>query len=347
MRQTALIPCYTIASMITVLENPIEGCFVITSDNLVFEVKGVIHPENRVIAYLRYVPSESSESSTGFRKVYNLDERENYLKEKFPEYLWNSEPYGRIMQSVSEDKIASILNPVDCLAQLRDADEVTYLERETVVLANKLVETTEIEWSNIGLTGSQLVGVAGKESDIDLVIYGLTACRKFYSSLCTKIDNITEIKRYSGQLLENHVLFRWEAHTDLHSLLLEIEREKILQGVVGNYHFFIRLVKTPSDLDFVYGDLSYQMMGYKKISGKVLSSNDSIFTPCEYQVECASIPNLEKLISYRGRFTEQVSTGVQFEAFGRLELVTNHRENDQYMQLVLGERSIDYLIPVE
>ena len=312
-----------------------------------FEVKGVVHPENRIIAYLRYVPSESAESSTGFRKVYDLNERENHLREKYPEYLWTSELHGRMVQSVPENKIVSILDPVDCLAQLRDADEVTYLERESVVLARRLVEATEIEWNDIGLTGSQLVGVASKESDIDLVIYGLTACRKFYSGLCTKIDNIHEIRRYSGQLLENHVLFRWEAHTDLRPLLLEIEREKLLQGLVGDYHFFIRLVKTPSDFDYVYGDLSYQMMGYQKISGKVLSSNDSIFTPCEYQVECASIPNLEKLISYRGRFTEQVSTGVQFKAFGRLELVTDNREDDQYMQLVLGERSIDYLIPVE
>ncbi len=333
--------------MITVPESPIEGCFVITSDNLVFEVKGVVHPENRIIAYLRYVPSESPESTTGFRKVYNLNERENYLREKHPEYLWSSKPHGRIVQSVSEDKFVSILNPVDRLTQLRDANEVTNLEHESVALARRLVEVTEIKWSDIGLTGSQLVGVAGKESDIDLVIYGLAACRKFYSSLSTTIGNIPEIKRYSGQLLEDHVSFRWEAHTDLRPLLLEIERAKLLQGLIGDYHFFIRLVKTPADLDYVYGDLSYQMMGYQKISGKVLSSNDSIFTPCEYQVECTSTPNLEKLISYRGRFTEQVSTNVRFEAFGRLELVTDHRVNNQYMQLVLGERPIDYLIPVE
>jgi hypothetical protein len=113
--------------MITVLESPIEGYFVITSDNLVFEVKGVVHPENRIIAYLRYVPSESS--STGFKKVYDLDEREKYLREKYPEYLWNSEPHGRIVQSVSEEKIESILDPVDRLAQMREADEVTHLER--------------------------------------------------------------------------------------------------------------------------------------------------------------------------------------------------------------------------
>ncbi|MHA2119439.1 MAG: hypothetical protein ACW98J_11015, partial [Candidatus Thorarchaeota archaeon] len=318
--------------LIMVLDGPIEGYFVRTTDGLVFEVKGVVHPIDRIIAYLRYVPS--SDSKTGFRKVYNLSEREIYLREMYPDYLWTSESYGRIVQSVSRSKISTILKPIDFLAQLRNSDAITPLEHETITLAEKLVETTEIGWNDIGLTGSQLVGVATEESDIDLVVYGLKACRKFYSRLSTMIDNIPEIKRYSGQLLENHVSFRWESHSDSRPLLLEIEREKMLQGLIGRYHFFIRLVKTPVDLDHVYGDLSYQMMGYQKVSGKILDSNDSIFTPCEYQVECSSIPNLEKLISYRGRFTEKVSTGVQFDAFGRLELVTNQREDNQYMQLV-------------
>ncbi len=331
--------------MITVFESPIEGCFVKTSDNLIFEVKGVVHPENRLIAYLRYVPSV--ESRTGFRKVYNLDDRENYLREKYPDYLWQSESHGRMIQSVPEDKIVSIFDPVDCLTRLRNSDENSDLENESVSLASRLVEVTEIDWSNIGVTGSQLVSVASKESDIDLVVYGLSACRKFYSKLHTSVDSISEIRGYSGHTLEDHVSFRWGALSDLRPLHLKIEKRKLLQGLIGDYHFFIRLVKTPSDLDYVYGDLSYQMKGYRKVSGKVMSSDDSIFTPCEYQVECSSLPDIEKLVSFRGRFTEQVSKGALFEAFGRIELVTNHKEDRKYMQLVLGERPVDYLIPLK
>jgi predicted nucleotidyltransferase len=332
--------------LITVPEGPIEGYFVKTTDDLVFEVKGVVHPKNRIIAYLRYVPS--SDSRTGFRKVYNLSEREIYLREKYPDYLWTSESHGRTVQSVPKGKTSTILNPVDFLAQLRNSDNITPLERETITLTEKLVETTEIRWNDIGLTGSQLVGVATEDSDIDLVVYGLKACRKFYSGLSTMIGNIPEIKRYSGQLLEDHVSFRWETHSLSRPLLLEVEKEKLLQGLIGRYHFFIRLVKTPSDLDYVYGDLSSQMMGYQKVSGKILSSHDSIFTPCEYQVECDdSKVQLKKLVSYRGRFTEQVSAGDQFEAFGRLESVTDHRTGEQHMRLMLGERPEDYLIPLE
>ncbi|MHA2396502.1 MAG: hypothetical protein ACXAC0_07350, partial [Candidatus Thorarchaeota archaeon] len=69
-------------------ENLVEGYFVITKDNLVFEIKGVIHPRNRVIAYLRYVPTTgmASDSDIGYKKVYELTERETYLQNNYPSY---------------------------------------------------------------------------------------------------------------------------------------------------------------------------------------------------------------------------------------------------------------------
>lgn len=336
--------------MITVPKNLIEGHFVTTLDNLIFEIKGIIHPRDRVIAYLRYVPvtSNTSELDTMYKKVYALDERETYLQSNYPSYLWFSEPHGRVVQSVPNDRIKSKLDPVDCLTNLRDCtDEISDLEQASVNLAKKLVKSTGIEWSDIGLTGSQLVGIARKDSDIDLVVYGSDACRKFYSNLCRNIASIMGVERYAGSMLDEHVSFRWGALENLKSILREIERVKVLQGLFEGVHFFVRLAKTPDDLDYVYGDVSYQMKGQQLVSGKVVDCSDSIFTPCEYLIECNDYPKLRKLVSYRGRFTEQISKDTSFEALGRLEMVFNHKENDQYMQLVLGEIPTDYLIPKE
>jgi predicted nucleotidyltransferase len=336
--------------MIMVSENLIEGHFVATLDNLIFEIKGIVHPRNRVIAYLRYVPntSDTSNSNTGYRKVYALDERESYLQNNYPSYLWFSESHGRIVQSVPNDKIKSILDPVNCLTTLRNSpSQISDLEQASVNLSEKLVKATGIEWTDIGLTGSQLLGLARKDSDIDLVVYGLDACRKFYSGLSRNITSITGIKRYTGALLDEHVSFRWGAHKNLKPILKELERVKILQGLFEGFHFFVRLVKTPNDFDYAYGDISYRMKGQQLISGKVIDWSDSIFTPCEYLVECDDLPNLRKLVSYRGRFTEQISENTSFEAVGRLEMATDHKKNEQYMQLVLGELPTDYLIPKE
>ena len=329
------------AALIAVTVNLVEGYFIITVDGLIFEVKGVIHPKNRVIAYLRYVPV-----SDGYKKIYPLDERETYLQNNFPSYLWFSEPHGRMVQSVPKDRIDSILSPVECLRDLREhTGKISNLEQASVNLAEGLVELTRIEWSNIGITGSQLVGIAKSDSDIDLVVFGLDACQRFYSSFSQNYASVAGMERYAGGMLDNHVEFRWGAHASLKPVLREIEREKVLQGLFEGYHFFVRLVKTPDDYDHVYGDLSFQMKGLQIVSGVVIEDSDSIFTPCEYLVKSENVPNLRKLVSYRGRFTEQISQGASFEARGRLEMVTNHKEQNQYLQLVLGELPTDYLVP--
>jgi predicted nucleotidyltransferase len=321
--------------------NLVEGYFIITVDGLIFEVKGVVHPRNRVIAYLRYIPV-----SDGYKKIYALDEREAYLQSNYPTYLWFSNPHGRVVQSVPNAKIKSILDPIDCLKSLRDSTgRVSDLEQSTVNLVEKLVESTKIEWSDIGVTGSQLIGIAKSDSDIDLAVFGLDACRKFYSNLSHKFAAISGVERYNGAVLDEHVEFRWGALTELKPVLREIERTKVLQGLFEGYHFFVRLVKTPDDFGHIYGDVSFQMKGQQLVSGIIIEDGDSIFTPCEYMVKSDDVPNLRKLVSYRGRFTEQISQGASFEARGRLEMVTNHKDDDQYLQLVLGELPTDYLIP--
>ena len=73
---------------------------------------------------------------------------------------------------------------------------------------------------------------------------------------------------------------------------------------------------------------------------------NSIFTPCEYIVECSDIPNLTKFVSFRGRFTEHVEKGMIVEARGRLESVANLQSREKHVQLVLGEKSSDYLISI-
>lgn len=334
--------------MVTVTKKLVEGYFIATVDNLIFEIKGLIHPKDRLIAYLRYIPAKSETPNSGikYKKVYALDERETYLKNKFPVYLWFSKLHGRIVQSVPVNRIKSIFDPVDFLANLRDSyEEISNLEKASVKLVGELVKSTGVRWSDIGVTGSQLIGVAKENSDIDLVIYGAEVCRKFYSNLSENIASLPGIERYARHVLDKHVSFRWGEHKSFKSILRIIEQAKILQGLFEGYHFFVRLVKNPSDIDYSFDDISFQMKGQQLISGKIVENIDSIFTPCEYLVECREFPDLRKLISYRGRFTEQISKDVSFEALGRLETVNNHKEKKQYMQLVLGEQPSDYLIP--
>jgi predicted nucleotidyltransferase len=333
-------------------ETPIEGHFIMTDDDLLFEVKGVVHPRDRVIAYLRYVQDEQGDrqtrSGTRFRKVYNLVERDEILREKYPQYLWLDKKRGRQFQAVPRDRISFILNPTDGLRQLLDmGSHISDLERASRNLAELLVDKTGVDYSDIGLTGSQLVGLSSHKSDIDLVVYGSKPARKIHSSLKGKFDSFPEMIQYHGDLLKMHVRFRWEKHERWTKALQIIESQKVLQGLFRSYDFFIRAVKLPEEIDYRYEDLVIRDKGIQTINGTVTDDSDSIFTPCIYTLETDDTTRIKRLVSFRGRFTEHVFAGETIEARGRLELVTNVNTDESFTQLVLGEDPLDYLMPTQ
>ena len=326
--------------MIRVEEKLVEGYFIKTSDNLIFEVKGVIHPHDRIIAYVRYVPN----SDSSFRKIYDLREREEYLSNGFLGYLWFSKTHGRVLQAVPHKKIVQVLDPIEHIDQIRN--DKSALSIATTNLVELLLDITGIDRTEIGVTGSQLVGVATETSDIDLVVYGESTCRKFYNRLRKKFDKIPGLERYEGELLDAHVLFRWGNLTEHQELLHRIESTKILQGVFESHQFFIRLVKHPQDVGEIFGQIVTENLKTREVHCSIIKDRNSIFTPCTYQVESLDLPKLKQLVSYRGRFTEQVSSGMSVKAMGRLENVVDSSTGENYQQLVLGENPSDYLIPI-
>ncbi len=329
----------------------VEGFFLVTNDNHIFEVKGVVHPKGRVVAYLRYLPDQDgnrvSSSGIRYRKITSLKERENYLQEMDSEYLWFDETRGRLLQAVPLNRIAFVLNPVDCLRQIRDMGRhSSSLQQASLNLVQALTDMTRIEWGAIGLTGSQLVGLASSESDIDLVIYGEKPSRKVYSILKKQFHAIEDLGGYAGEPLDKHVTFRWGENPRWRDVLRKVESDKVLQGLFGGYEFFIRMVKSPDEIGYEYEDFAFHNEGTLAVKCHVTDDHDSIFTPCAYGVQCNKLGNLRRLVSYRGRFTEQVSKGMDVKAKGRLESVTDKRSGEEFSQLVLGEIWDDYLVPI-
>jgi hypothetical protein len=304
----------------------------------------VVHPNNRIIAYVRYVPDvDSDESTPTFMKIYDLHEREKFLEDNFPEYLWYSKYHERILQAVPYKKVQQILDPVEHMVQIRK--DSSPLSISTSKLVDLLLEYTGIDSSDIGVTGSQLVGVSRKTSDIDLIVFGKSACDRFYRNLKNDFDKIPRLSRYSGTLLDEHLKFRWGGLAEYYNSLREIERTKALQGVFESYQFFIRLVKRRKDVTESFGQIITKNSEIRKVQCVVIDDRESIFTPCVYRVESPDFPELRQIISFRGRFTEHVSMGDSVKVRGRLENVVDISRNEKYQQLVLGESSADYMIP--
>jgi len=330
--------------------NPIEGYFLETDENYIFEVKGVLHPKNRIIAYLRYVPYEDGDRKStrgdNYRKLPYLTDREIFLREYAPQYIWFDDIRGRDMQAVPDESISIIYDPIDALRYLRDGNgHLNSIRKSTVELAEILVEYSGISWESIGVTGSQLVGLSNDESDIDLVIYGSKAGRNLFQAMSEIKGAENQVKSYSEETLKQHTVFRWGKKNQHLDTLMKIEKEKKLQGLYHSIDFFIRLVKLPSDLKWQYGDCIYKNMGISTVVCHIVDDSESIYTPSRYQVECNEINDLREIVSYRGRYGEHVMSGMNVEVCGRLEEVTL-RAGDVYKHLILGERPDDFMLPL-
>ncbi len=140
--------------------------------------------------------------------------------------------------------------------------------------------------------------------------------------------------------------FRWKALGRWKSVLQVIESQKAFQGVFSSIDFFVRAVKLPREIGHRYEDLSIKSEGIRETRCSVIDDSDSIFTPCIYLVQCDELPDIKRLVSYRGRFAEHTSRGSFVRARGRLEVVDNDRSGESYQQLVLGESPEDYLLPI-
>ena len=71
----------------------VEGDFIETKDGIIFDVKGFLHPINRTIAYIRYVPL--------FFLLDNI-EHNIELKEKIKSWI-KKEDFKNILQSLKTE----------------------------------------------------------------------------------------------------------------------------------------------------------------------------------------------------------------------------------------------------
>lgn len=331
-------------------EEPIEGYFIVTSDNLIFEVKGVLHPDDRRIAYLRYVPTMNKSlrkrGNMYYIKIYNLLRREEFLQKNYPKYLWYDSTNDRILQSVRHEDVKEILSPVYKISSMQINDgHLTPIHRAAKELVYLLISKSGISSKHIGITGSILAGLTTPKSDIDIVIYGEINARRVFKSLQTDADLQSQIKRYTGTTLDDITRFRWGDCPDWKKLR-EIEKKKVLQGSFQSYPFYIRLVKYPHEIEGKYQDFSFRVIGRGRFLCKIYDDSDSILTPCVYKVDCKNDRRIVQIVSYRGRFTEQAKHGKLVRVEGTLETVHNHRTGERFRQVILGTDARDLLLPL-
>jgi len=326
-----------------------EGDFLETGENLIFDVKGIVHPPDRVIAYLRYVPDENggrTRLGAPYRKVYGLREREAFLRKNAPIYLYFDPVAHRRLQGVPLERIKALYEPKKKLQQLSAKKSLDLMEEDALELVKLLRSATGLPSTRFGISGSLLIGLHDEDSDIDLIVYGVRESHEVLDALkgsqCkTLLERYdrAEIKRlYEARSMQNAMSF---------NTFLMHEKRKFLEGRFRKRDYFIRCVKDWNEIEEKYGDRHYYPLGSSLIEAVVDDDSENILTPCVYGVSRVNVLYGKKravpsqIVSFRGRFCEQAFQEERVQARGRLERVVDR--SGEWYQIVIGESPLDYL----
>ena len=330
-----------------------EGDLLETTDNVLFDVKGLVHPPNRVVAFLRYVPDPNGDRKRDgmrYRKVYALSKRYALLRQVFPQYLVYDPVFNEHLCEVPVQAVKHHYQPTHGLRDLRYKDELDEVERTALRFVKLLKENAEVPWSKLGISGSILVKLHTPTSDIDPIVYGSENCYKIYSALRYILeDRKSLVKPYSLKELKGLFDFRSKDTITSFEDFVRTDSRKVLQGKFMGRDYFIRFVKDWNEVKEQYGTILYKPEGYAKIKAKVVDDSEAIFTPCCYKIDNVKILEgprvepIEEIVSFRGRFCEQAKNGEVVIAQGKVEKV-QREGNREHFRLLLGNKVSDHMV---
>ncbi|MCS7113344.1 MAG: hypothetical protein RMJ00_07255 [Nitrososphaerota archaeon] len=330
-----------------------EGDFLETIEGLIFDVKGLIHPPDRIVAYLRYFEDPSGgrvRYGRRYSKVYSLSDRDSILRVRYPRYIYYDHVFDDWMEGVPKNLIAKLYDPVEKVSILSRRDDLDILESQALMLIDTLRDFTGVSVSHIGISGSILVDLHSPYSDIDIVVYGKKNCFSIYDGLKNLLREGAMFSPYGLDDLRRLYEFRSKDTEIPLDEFCRIEARKVSQGKFLGRDFFVRFILDWGEVGESYGDRLYKRVGYARIKARVEDDSESIFTPCRYIVSdvevlsgVSDVKPLIEVVSFRGRFCEQARRGEGIVAEGKVEKVID-RSGYEYYRLVVGGRPSDFIV---
>lgn len=331
-----------------------EGQLIQTKSGFIFDVKGLVHPPGKVIAFPRFIPDSSGNrelEGRRYKKVYSISARFKFLEQTLPDYIVYDRVFDERLCEVPLKDVSCFYEPTSFLQELRCSEKLDTLEREALEFLKLLKEYTNVSWSKLGISGSLLVKLHTKNSDIDPIVYGSKNCREVHKVLRTLVQNKeSQVKPYSKEELQKLFQFRLQDTQTSFEDFVKTESRKALQGKFKGRDYFMRFVKDSSEIQEDYGAVQYKNMGYAEVKAEVEDDSEAIFTPCNYKIrkvkvlEGARSNLIDEIASFRGRFCEQAKKGEVIIARGKVEHVSDCKQNREHFRLLLGNKPSDFMV---
>jgi len=332
-----------------------EGDLIESKGNIIFDVKGLIHPPNRVVAFVRYVPDPNGtreRNGTRYSKYYALSKRYDLLKREYPQYLVNDPVFNTLLCEVPVEDVKHHYQPAQGLQNLRNRNNLDEAEKTALQFMEIFKENSEVPWSKLGVSGSILVKLHESSSDIDLIVYGTETGYRVQAAMREMLeDKGSPFEAYDLDGLRELFDFRSKDTNVSFEDFVRTDSRKISHGKFMGKHFFIRFVKDLNEISEQYGSIIYKPEGNVRIKATVLDDSESLFTPCSYKLanveilEGTKAEPIEEIVSFRGRFCEHARSGEAVIAEGKVERVQQQGKDDHF-RLLLGSKPADHMILV-
>jgi len=333
--------------------------FLRTREGFLFCIVGYAHPRNRVISYLKYIPSSDGIWGVGSERyartmpnytIPSLLSNIEMLKKSYPHYVFHSKVFNIEMSAVPRNYIAECYLPEVKLQTLSASNKLDLLQKETVELVSALSSESGVSKYDFGITGSILMDIHNPLfSDIDLTICGETNTWKVRKALKQISDLSFQHKSY-----EKRTLDRW-----LKNYSLTVNEAKTIYKLRWNYGHFkgrpfsIHAIRKHLDISERYGAKHFFPQGLVEGTAEVTVADESLFLPCTYKVRGLEVKSgghiveINDVVSYDGFYIGLYEAGDQISVRGKLERVISKDGSNNFRVLIgsLEAKGGDYIKP--
>jgi len=332
-----------------------DGDTFVTKDGFIMNTFGYEHPEDRVFAFLKYIPAKYKEmfsvemlertwkfgGNQLFRaeKLYTAKNYQTFIeafRKNFPDYLYFCPFRNKELITAPYDLIQQVFVPKDRLVWLKKLPKPDKLQQMAIELVRLISDESAVCLDDFGIHGSIALEMHAPESDIDFVIYGTENFRLVEEAIA-RLVNYGKLSYIAGN---------------------RIEAARKFQGKYKGKIFMYNATKKPEQITEKYGAYRYIPLDSVRFQATVCNDTETMYRPSVYKIS-AYMPiddqselDLDKIpiqvVSNIGLYRNVARSGTEVKVSGKLERVESTSSNEVFYQVVVGTATSEeeYIWPV-
>jgi predicted nucleotidyltransferase len=334
---------------------PADGDTFVTKDGFIFNTFGYEHPDDRVFAFLKYIPAEFKGlfnvqmlertwryGDTQLFRAEKLYTAQNYttfiaaFRKNFPDYVYYCYLRNKELITAPLNLIDRVFVPKDRLDALRQMKKPDSLQKLALDLINMLSEESGIGLGDFGIHGSIALNMHAPESDIDFVVYGSENFRIVEETILRLVN--------TGKL--SYIVNN------------RLDAARKFQGRYKGKIFMYNATRKPEEIKTWYGMARFSSIDPVRFQCTVSDDTEAMFRPATYKItsykplDAASELPLDKIpdrvISNIGCYRNIARQDSEIKVAGQLERVEEIKTGDVHYQVVVGTATSEeeYIWPV-